>query len=210
MQTFVAGTLVGVIAVAGCAPDLSAPHPAYDPGTRRLVRLDVDQNRDGRVDARTYLDGNRPLRAELDLSGSGMVDRWEYFDATGQLFLVGTSSAGDGVEDTWTHAASPDGERRVDLAGARDRRIDRREHYRDEELTRAEEDVNGDGLTDKWETYQDGVLRLVAFDTTYAAGRPDRRVVYGPDGQFSHLEADLEGLGRFERVTTADLPPAEK
>lgn len=183
-----------------CGPGAPAPHPSYDPFTRRLVRLDLDQSGDGRVDVRTYLDGNRPLRAELDVAGKGQIDRWEYFDAAGQLILVGTSSLGDGIEDTWTHAATPEGERRVDQSSSRDRRIDRREHYRDETLLRAEEDVNGDGRPDKWETYEGGALRMVAFDTTYAAGRPDRRVIYNADGQFSHVEVDIRGDGRFERV----------
>lgn len=192
--------------LVGCGRDPSAPHPSYDPSTRRLVRLDVDQAGDGRVDARTYLDGNRPLRAELDLAGTGLIDRWEYFNVAGQLALVGTSSANDGIEDTWTHPVAPDGERRVELARARDRRIDRHEYYRGDALMRAEEDVNGDGLPDKWDTFENGILRTAAFDTTYAAGRPDRRVIYGADGQFSHVEADVDGDGRFERVTTTPVP----
>ena len=189
-----------VASLAACAPDPAAPHPSYDPVTRMLVRLDVDQDADGRVDARTYLLGNRPLRSELDLIGTGRIDRWEYFNPAGALILVGTSSLGDGIEDTWTHAESPEGDRRVDRSTSRDRRIDRREYYRDDMLARSEEDVNGDGLPDKWETYEAGVLRVVAFDTTYRAGRPDRRVIYGPDGQFSRLEVDLDGDGAFDPV----------
>ncbi|MDP1569820.1 MAG: hypothetical protein Q8L86_07435 [Vicinamibacterales bacterium] len=191
---------VAVASVAGCGPAAPPPHPSYDPATRRLVRLDVDQNGDGRVDVRTYLDGNRPLRSEIDEAGSGRIDRWEYFDGAGQLARVGTSSTGDGIEDTWTHALTPDGERRVDLSTARDRRVDRREFYLGDDLIRAEDDVNGDGRPDKWETYESGVLRVVAFDTTYGAGRPDRRAVYDADGQFSHVEADLDGSGVFTRV----------
>ncbi len=203
--------MILVANLAACAPDPTAPHPSYDPVTRMLVRLDVDQDGDGRVDARTYLLGNRPLRAELDLAGTGVIDRWEYFDAAGALILVGTSSSGDGIEDTWTHAESPEGDRRVDRSTLRDRRIDRREHYRDGVLIRSEEDVNGDGLLDKWETFEGGTLRVAAFDTTYGAGRPDRRVIYGPDGQFSRVEVDLDGDGAFDSVgQEAELEPGPR
>jgi hypothetical protein len=197
---FTVGALVAVASLVGCGAGSPTPHPSYDGVTRRLVRLDVDQSGAERVNARTYLDGNRPFRAELELSGAGLVDRWEYFDATGQLILVGTSSASDGIEDTWTHVPTPEGERRVDVSSVRDRRVDRREYYQNDVLLRSEEDVNGDGRPDKWETYEDGTLRMVAFDTTYAAGRPDRRIVYDAMSQFSHVEADLDGEGRFLRV----------
>jgi hypothetical protein len=201
------GLMVSWLGLIGCAPDLSAPQPSYDSSTRLLARLDVDRNRDGRIDGRTYMAGNRPLRAELDFSGDGVIDRWEYFDAAGRLVLVGTSSGEDGIEDTWTHAVTDEGERRVDLSNARDRRIDRREFYRDEVLTHAEEDVNGDGLTDKWDTYVNGTLQMVAFDTTYTSGRPDRRIVYDATGQFLYVEADSDGRGRFERAATDSETP---
>jgi len=64
---------------------------------------------------------------------------------------------------------------------------------------RAEEDSNGDGLTDKWEVFESGKLRSVGFDSTFASGRPDRRLVYGARGQFQHVETDLDGDGTFTR-----------
>lgn len=201
---FVLSALAALLA-SGCAPTAEGPRPSYDPVTRRLVRLDYDTTGGGRIDARTYLDGTRPFRAELDPDGVGRVSRWEYFDASGRLTRVGTSSLGDGNEDTWTWAASPDGERRVDVSTARDRRPDRREFYRDDELVRVEEDVNGDGRLDKWEAYVDGELRTVAFDTTYRAGRPDRRAVYDAGGRFSHIEVD-RGDGTFVREVTGAVP----
>lgn len=194
--------LLASLAVTSTACDttVAAPRPSYDVATRRLVRLDLPRA-DGRgVQARTYLDGARVFRTEVDLDGSGRVDRWEYFDPRGRLVKVGTSSAGDGVEDTWTYAADDEGVRRVEIATARDRRPDRRETYRADRLVAVEEDVNGDGRPDKWEEYADGVLRVVGFDPSYRAGRPLRRVVYDRDGRFSHVEVDPDGDGQFERL----------
>ena len=55
------------------------------------------------------------------------------------------------------------------------------EFYEIGALARAEEDTNGDGKPDKWETYRDGALASVELDTNHD-GRPDRRLTYGPDG----------------------------
>jgi hypothetical protein len=62
-------------------------------------------------------------------------------------------------------------------------------------MVRAEEDTDGDGKVDKWESYDGGRLTSVAFDTM-RRGVPDRRLTYGPGGATS-MEVDLEGKGHF-------------
>jgi hypothetical protein len=180
--------------------------PSYDATNRRLIQLASDLDRDGRLDQWTYLDGNRPLRGEADTDGDGRIDRWEYFDERSQLERVGVSSLNDGIEDSW-HWAGRDGERRVDRSRARDRRIDRREFFRDGQLVRAEDDGNGDGRTDRWDRYEDGVLREAAFDTSFAADRPDHRLLYDAQGKFVRVEADPDRDGRFAVVTGATEVP---
>ncbi len=144
--------------------------------------------------------GTLPIRTEVDADGDGDVDRWEYLDDAGQLRAVGSASSGAaGLEDTWTWLVDTDGERRVDIARARDRRITRREYYREDRLVRADEDTNADGLPDKWEAFESGVLRQASYDTTFSSGRPDRRIVYTATGQYDHLEADPERDGTFVR-----------
>lgn len=177
------------------APDPAAPRAMYDAYTSRLIQLSADQNGDGRLDQWSYLDGNRPLRGEADSDGDGRIDRWEYFDATAALTHVGTSSANDGVEDTWTWVTGS--EMRVDRSRQRDRHVDRREYYAGDTLLRAEEDTNADGRPDRWDSYEGTVLRQVAFDTTLAAGRPNRRIVYDAQGRFQHVEGDDDGDGIF-------------
>jgi hypothetical protein len=189
-----------LVMTAGCvASESRRTVPSYDEFTARLVRLMADQNGDGRADQWTYMDGNRPLRGEADLDGDGRIDRWEYFDAESVLVVIGSSSRGDGVEDTWTWPApTPGGEMHTAISRRRDRHRDRHEYRRDNVLVRAEEDTNGDGRIDKWERYEEAVLREAAFDTTFTAGRADRRVRY--DAQGSVVEEDRDGDGKFDRV----------
>jgi YD repeat-containing protein len=182
--------------------------PNYDDFSGRLVQLNADQNGDGRIDQWTYLEGNHPLRGEADTDGDGRVDRWEYFDERAVLTLVGSSSLGDGVEDTWTRPApTPGGEMQVTRSRQRDRRPDRHEYFRGEVLSRAEEDTNGDGRIDKWERYEGTRLREAAFDTTFTRGRADRRVLYDPQGQ-SVVETDPDGDGQFVRVQGERVTPS--
>jgi hypothetical protein len=207
-------TPAGRLAVAAClAAGLAAcaaepPRGAsasYDQFTQRLVQVQADQNGDGRIDQWTYADGSRILRGEADTDGDGRVDRWEYFGEGSELIKVGTSSLGDGIEDTWTWAALVDGLVRVDRLRGRDRRVDRREFYRGDALERSEEDSNADGRTDRWDRYQNGVRLQTEFDTTLSAGRPNRRVIYDESGRFVRVEADPELDGTFVIVrATAD------
>ena len=183
--------------------------PSYDDFTGRLIQLNADQNGDGRIDQWTYLDGTQPVRGEADTDGDGRIDRWEYFDAAAALTSIGTSSRGDGVEDTWTYPApSAQEETRIVTSRNRDRAFDHREFYRGDVLVRVEDDTNRDGRIDKWERYEGAVLREAAFDTTFASGRPDRRVQYDDRGRFVLVEEDPDGDGTFVRVDAAAAKPA--
>lgn len=182
--------------------------PSYDDFTRQLIQLNADQNGDGRIDQWSYFAGNRPLRGEADTDADGRIDRWEYFDQESALTRVGTSSRNDGVEDSWTWVVPVNGESRVDHSRRRDRQIDRREYFVGATLVRADEDTNADGLTDRWDRYEGAVLRQVEFDTTRAAGRANRRLLYDAQGRFLRVEADPEFDGSFVELvgaTAADM-----
>jgi hypothetical protein len=197
-------------ALTGCAetPQQRRAVPSYDDFTGRLVQLSADQNGDGRIDQWTYLNGNGPVRGEADTDDDGRIDRWEYFDASAALTQIGTSSRGDGVEDTWTFpAVSADGETLVVTSRRRDRAFDHREFYRGQSLVRTEDDTNGDGRVDKWERYEGGVLREASFDMSFQRGRADRRVRYDEKGRFASVEEDADGDGRFIRVEGGAAAP---
>jgi hypothetical protein len=199
-----------IAVVAGCvqAPQQRRAVPSYDDFTGRLIQLNADQNGDGRIDQWTYLENGQPIRGEADTDDDGRIDRWEYFDAASALTMIGTSSRGDGVEDTRTYPVpSPDGETQVVTSRRRDRVFDHREFYRGQSLVRTEGDTNSDGRVDKWERYEGAVLREAAFDTSFTRGRADRRVQYDEKGRFAFVEEDPDGDGKFVRVEGAAATP---
>lgn len=170
----------------------------YAGDSRRLTRLDFDRDGDGRVDVRTYLRDARPVRLEADVTGDGVVDRWEYYDRAGSLRRIGTSSQRDGREDVWVHT---EGRLRVvHLATRRDGRPDRREVYDGDVLIRAESDTNDDGLSDRWEEFRGGSISMLMLDEERRHGRATRRIVYS-DG--ARIEIDPDGDGAWEAAGAA-------
>jgi hypothetical protein len=192
-------SLSAVLLLQGGCDDAAAPRPIYDASTRELVRLDVDTKGDGWIDIRTYARGSRVMRTEIDADQDGRIDRWEYLAEGNQLAMLGTSSVAAGPEDTWTFRETG-GEVRVDRLQSGEHSPTRHEFYRAGVLMRAEEDTNGDGLMDKWEAYEAGRLRSLAFDSTQQAGQPDRRLLYDESGQYASLEVDANRDGQFERL----------
>ena len=168
------------VALVGCAaPSGPRVSGVYAEGTRELLRLDYDEDGDGRIDVRTYMRAARPARLEADRDGDGLIERWEYYDRSGALMRIGTSTARDGREDMWIRT---EGARRVvEISTRRDGRVDRRETYERDTLVHAESDTDFDGRTDRWEEFRQGALgRLMLDDERH--GRPTRQIVYGPGG----------------------------
>jgi hypothetical protein len=172
-----------------------APQAAYDPQTGKLNLLKYDADRDGRVDTWTYMEGSRVVRVETDKDGDGKIDRWEYYGPDQHIQKIGLSQENNGKEDSWAYPG-PDGKIvRLDVSVRRDGKVTRTEYYASDVLMRAEEDADGDGRVDKWETFEAGRLVSVAFDTAHR-GTPDRRLVYAADGT-SRMEVDPRGDGQF-------------
>lgn len=173
------------------------PAASYDQHTGRLQRLVFDSNDDGRNDATGILDGSRVRQIEIDSNGNGTIDRWDFYDGEGRVTRVGLSRADDGVMDAIAIYGTEQTLRRLEVSTRRDGRFDRVEFFEAEQLTRAEEDTDGNGVVDKWETYQRNprggpgeppvVLASVAFDDD-GRGRPSRRLVYTADGQVARVE----------------------
>lgn len=181
-------------AACGAGPQGTAT-PVYNERSRELERIDYDYDGNGVADVRTYMQAGKPVRLEGDANADGKTDRWEYYDANGQVTRVGASSLQDGVEDTWIVSAGRD--RRMERSMARDGRVDRWEFYRGEVLTRAEADTDRDGRVDRWEEYDNGRLAMVAIDEDKRTGRATRRLVYPAAGDV-RIEIDPDGDGRFD------------
>ena len=203
--------VMSVVCVAGCGgagkSNLTASvQPTYDKATGRLKELAYDSNGNGRVDTWTEMDGARPLRSRIDANEDGRIDRWEEYGADGGLVKVGFSRSDNGKADAWAFPG-PDGTvRRIEISSAGDEhQIDRWEYYDASlagpdgrgALVRADQDTTHDGKPDKWETYENGVLKVVAFDEN-GNGRPNRRLTYAASGLLT-IESDPDASGRFTR-----------
>ena len=68
---------------------------SYDAhGKLRLLVYDADG--DGRFDTRSYMDGERLLRVELDDNNDGIIDRWEEY-GPGETLVRAYERAPDGT-----------------------------------------------------------------------------------------------------------------
>jgi hypothetical protein len=189
-----ASVLLALCAASGCAAgSAERASGVYGRHSRVLLRIDYDGDGDGRIDLRTYMGGGRPVRVEADTNGDDVIDRWEYYDARGEVLRIGGSTQGDGREDMWVRVRGA--ARTVDISSTRDGRIDRRETYDGNVLVRTESDTDGDGVPDRWEEFEGGALARLLLDDEHR-GRPTRRVVYG--GEPVRVETDLDGDGVWE------------
>jgi hypothetical protein len=189
-----------MLLIAGCSGDVGNQnvHAVYDPATGKLVRLDYDSDHNGKIDTRAYMDGTRVLRIEIDQNEDGRVDRWEYYGPDEKLQKIGLSRGDTGRPDEWVYLQ--DGvTSRIDISTRGNGTIDRWEYYEHGQLARVEMDGNDDGRVDQWETYKDGHVSTVAFDTAHR-GKPDRRLVYGPDGNLAEVDTDPTGNGQWQKV----------
>lgn len=203
-QLTLALLVIGWLATASCrqaGPASSSIEPVYDKQTGKLQLLKYDSNGDGRIDTWSYMDGARVVRIDIDRDYDGKIDRWEYYGPDRKLEKVGFSRLNDGKEDAWSFA-NPDGTiARIDVSTRRDGKVGRVEYYEHNSLVRAEEDTDGDGRMDKWETYDGPRLASVAFDTGHR-GVANRRIIYGTDGS-ARVEADARGDGHFVAVSSS-------
>ncbi|HXW04255.1 MAG TPA: hypothetical protein VD833_03410 [Vicinamibacterales bacterium] len=178
--------------------------PTYDKATGKLTELAFDADRNGRIETWTEMNGNKPVRSRIDRNEDGRIDRWEYFDGDGNLVKVGFSRKDSGTPDAWAFAERDGTVSRVEISSVGDEtRIDRREYYgaspggsdAARQLSRAEEDTDRNGRADKWETYEKGALRTVAFDEN-GDGVPDRRLTY-EGTSLAWIESRPDAAGRF-------------
>ncbi len=174
--------------------------PEYDPKTGKLSVLRYDSDGNGKTDTVSYMNGAVVVRIEIDKDEDGKIDRWEYYRPDQKLEKVGFSRSGDGIEDAWSYPDAAGSVVRLEISGRRDGKISRIERYTQNVLAAAEEDSDGDGQMDKWETYEGERLASVAFDTRHR-GTPDRRLIYATDGSV-RVEVDAAGDGHFVPITS--------
>lgn len=93
------------------------------------MRREADKNRNGRAETFTYWDGFDVVRIEIDQDEDGKVDRWQHYDDYSKLVRIGSSSRDDAIEDTWAYPDDNGVNVRVEHDTDRDGRIDKREIF---------------------------------------------------------------------------------
>jgi hypothetical protein len=131
------------------------------------------------------MDGAVLKRIEIDRSGDGKADRWEYYQS-GEMAQRGLPMQTPLIE-------------RAEEANGLDTKVTRREFYAKGVLQRVEDDTDNDGRPDKWESYESGQLTRVELDLL-GKGFPSQRLVYGPGGAVVRVETDPDGDGKFVPV----------
>jgi hypothetical protein len=173
---------------AGCSSGGGRPKADYDE-TGRLRRLTVDVTGNGRHDVVSVMDGSRVRHIELDANEDGRVDRWDFYRDDRTLGKVGFSTRHDGVMDAQAFYHADGTIERIEVSTSGDGSFNRVEFYAAGVLVRSEEDTNGDGRPDKWETYRRNAgaapgeppyaITSVAFDA--GKGSPHQRLLFPDD-----------------------------
>lgn len=168
------------------APDVFRIYVLAEGGrSRRIVCREADLNSDGVRDTmRTYDDRGRVARDQQDRDFDGHFDYWEYYQ-DGRLIRTDQDTNGDQRIDTRTFMDVQERPARIerDLGGRSTPghwQADHFEFFDEGRLTRAGEDVDGDGAVDRWDR-----------DLIYQAERDAR-------------EREAEAAYRAERAARSD------
>lgn len=193
---------------------------SYDYTTGKLSEITYDQNKNGRIDTWTKMNGSLAVSSRLDTNEDGKLDRWETYGPDGKLVTVDFERAPtpDPAHPTPIFTGQPnatafiaaDGsierveyfELSTSSVGQRD--VVLREFYNAAKvLTRTEEDSDGDGRMDRFETFIEGGPTTVEFDEKKPLdGKPDRRMTYSADGVLVLIETEPDGNGAYLKKVT--------
>jgi hypothetical protein len=218
---FVAASLVVACSDTSDAARLKATTQAsYDLQTGKLAEITYDQNKNGKIDTWTKMNGALPVSSRLDTNEDGKLDRWETYGPDGKLTKVDFERAPtpDPANPTSLYIGKPNATAFMAADGSIERieyfevsatglrEVVLREFYSGAKvLTRTEEDTDGDGLLDIFQTFVDGVLRTTEFDEKKPRdGKPDRRMTYSAEGALVLVETEPDGAGGYLKRAKRD------
>jgi len=175
-------------------------------GTKRLSAV-LDENEDGALDRwEEYGDTGQLvragwIRAALDAQAAATArTKAPATPVTGAPVGVGTPPPTTQLPNTWAYTG-PDGTiARVeysDISETGQVVVTLREFLDNQQVRRSEEDTDGDGAMDKWETFEAGVLKSVEFDDNHD-GKRDRRFTYNATG-LALIESAPDAAGNYTK-----------
>jgi hypothetical protein len=146
-------------------------HREWDPQTKKYLLVHETTTLQGGHIRRVYADD---LRAVLQTDSSGNIgpEMALALKADGNSRRVGFSSANDNIIDAWSTTDPKTGVMKVEMSTKRNGIIDRWERYEKGVLVRVDLDTNGNGKPDRWMTYEDGILTDTFIDAN-EDGKPD-------------------------------------
>lgn len=129
----------------------------WDPASNRYVLYHETTGKGGLRIRRRF--DEKLVIAETQLSaGTSEVPLSLSVSADQETVRTGFSSANDGVIDAWSSTDPKTGVMRIEVSTKRNGVIDRWERYEKGVLLRVDLDTNGNGKPDRWMTYEDGIL----------------------------------------------------
>ena len=153
-----------------------------------LKELRVDSNGDQHPDVFAYFSGrDTPDRLEIDENKDGKLDRWEEYNVAGLLVRYSTSGKG-GKPDRFVELdPATKATLRVETDADHDGRRERLEVYASSQLIRSEMDTNGDGKRDRVQTWNKGQLESEEMDRD-GDGKPDIKISHAKGGAITKVE----------------------
>lgn len=166
----------------------------------KLYRQEEDTNLDGRMDAWTVFENEKPVRKEADTDGDGRIDFWAYYDEKEELLRTESDTDRDGQRDliSFYDHGTLQKEERYDGQGEKLLAVT---VYKKGRPVRKEEATKG-GRLDRI-TYFDEEGRVVkeARDPL-ERGRPTFFAYYDPMSRaLLREEEDLDGDGEIDVVS---------
>jgi hypothetical protein len=155
-------------------------------GTLRQINLDI--NGDRKSDVSAYFSGrSTPDRLEIDENRDGRIDRWEEYNPAGVMTRFAISAKGGSPDRFVELDPATKVTTRVEIDADHDGRRERVEVYLEGRLRRAEIDTDGDGKRDRIQDWSPGYLASEEIDRD-GDGRADIRILHSKTGAISRVE----------------------
>lgn len=182
--------LVASLGAASCSKSVSVGSPktprdaakrsvavVHEPCDAAKAAQKTDANGDGKAEISTVMSGGRMECQAMDLNFDGSVDRYTYYDASGQLRRVESDYDRDGRTDEialYQGGVLVERQREMNLDG----RLDSWVFYENGAAVRQERDTDGDGRVDEWWQYtgskgQDGTPCVIVSKDIDGDGIPE-------------------------------------
>ena len=144
----------------------------WDPASGRYVLYHETVTKDGLRVRRRFEERLRLV--ETEVRGAGDTPPLSLSVSADQKTIrTGFSTANDSIIDAWSTVDPKTGVMRVEVSTKRNGIIDRWERYDKGVLVRVDLDTNGNGKSDRWMTYQDGIL-MDTFVDANEDGKADK------------------------------------